>query len=204
MAAGRLTIACVTEGHGEVKALPKLLHRIALDHEVWSLDVLEPWRRNRGSLVAPGGLEKAVQAMALRVGSTAGGVLVLIDADDDCPAELGPALLGRARQARSDIPVSVVLANREFEAWFLAAAPSLAGHCGLGEAEAPADPEQIRGAKEWLTDRRTDGGKYSPTVDQAALASRFDMKMARVGSPSFDKFCREVEVLLGMGPGEQG
>lgn len=198
----RVTIACVTEGHGEVKALPKLLHRIAHEHAVWNLYVPEPFRRNRGSIVAPGGIENAVQATAYRVGS-AGGVLVLIDADDDCPAECGPSLLDRARQARSDIPVSVVLAKREFEAWYLAAAPSLAGHCGLGVVQAPADPEQIRGAKEWLSDRRTDGGKYSPTVDQAPLASCFDMKMARAGSPSFNKFCREVEVLLGIDPGEQ-
>jgi hypothetical protein len=199
----RVTIACVIEGHGEVRALPKLLHRIAQERAVWNLNVPEPFRRNRGSIVAPGGIEKAVQAMAHRVESV-GGVLVLIDADDDCPAELGPSLVHRARQARPDIAASVVLANREFEAWFLAAAPSLAGHCGLGEAQAPADPEKIQGAKEWLTDRRTDGGKYSPTVDQAVLASRFDMKMSRVGSPSFDKFCREVEVLLGIDPGEQG
>lgn len=202
MPSERVTIACVTEGHGEVTALPKLLHRIAQEHAVWNLDVPEPFRRNRGSLVAPGGVEKAVQAMAHRVGS-AGGVLVLIDADDDCPAEWGPDLLGRASRARSDIPVSVVLANREFEAWFLAAAPPLAGRCGLGEVVAPDDAEQIRGAKEWLSRRRTDGGRYSPTVDQAPLASYFDLKMARAGSPSFDKFCREVEVLLGVNPGEQ-
>jgi hypothetical protein len=94
-------------------------------------------RVNRGRIVASNGLESAVKAMALRVSPTAGGVLVLIDADDDCPAHLGPALLARAREARSDVPVSVVLANREFEAWFLAAAPSLAGNCGLGHVDPP-------------------------------------------------------------------
>ena len=202
MAGGRVTIARVIEGHGERTALPKLIYRIAREHAVWNLDVPEPWRLNRGSLVAVGGLEKAVQGAALRVKSS-GGVLVLIDADDDCPAQLGPDLLARARQARPNIPVRVVLAKREFESWFLAAAPSLVGQCGLGEVEVPADPEQIRGAKEWLTIRRTDGGKYSPTVDQAALASRFDMKLARAGSPSFDKFCREIELLLGVDQGEQ-
>ena len=202
MPGGRVTIACVTEGHGEVRALPKLLHHIAQEHKIWNPDVPEPFRRNRGTLIVPGGIEQAVQAQARRVASD-GGVLVLIDADDDCPAELGPHLLGRARQARSDIPVSVVLANREFEAWFLAAAPSLAGHCVLEEVAVPDDPEQIRGAKEWLSRQRTDGGRYSPTVDQAVLASHFDMKMARAGSPSFDKFCREIEVLLGIDPGEQ-
>lgn len=202
MPADRVTIACVIEGHGERTALRRLIHRLARDHAVWNLDTPEPFRRNRSNLVASGGIENAVQATAHRVGPS-GGVLVLIDADDDCPAELGPDLLRRARQARPDIPVSVVLANREFEAWFLAAAPSLAGHCGLGELAAPANPEQIRGAKEWLTAKRADGAKYSPTVDQAELASCFDLKLARAGSPSFDKFCREVELLLGIERGEQ-
>jgi hypothetical protein len=31
---------------------------------------------------------------------------------------------------------------------------------------------------------------------QATLASRIDIKMARAASASFDKFCREVELLL--------
>ena len=111
-----------------------------------------------------GGVENAVSAAALRV-DTAGGVLVLLDADDDCPAALGPALLERARAARSDVPISVVLANREFEAWFIAAAESLAGTHGFpADLTAPADPEKIRGAKEWLGQRKTDGRPYKPTV----------------------------------------
>ena len=105
-----------------------------------------------------------MSAAALRV-DTAGGVLVLLDADDDCPAALGPALLERARAARSDVPISVVLANREFEAWFIAAAESLAGTHGFpADLTAPADPEKIRGAKEWLGQRKTDGRPYKPTV----------------------------------------
>src|SRR5829696_10503129 len=56
-----------------------------------------------------------------------GGVLVLLDSDDDLPCVPGPKLLARTRQARSDEPLGVVVARSEFESWFLAAAPSLAG-----------------------------------------------------------------------------
>jgi hypothetical protein len=194
-----ITIASVVEGHGEVPGLPKVLHRIAHEHSIWDLRTPDPFRRNRGSLVIPGGIEAAVKATAHRVGD-AGGVLVVLDADDDCPADLGPALLTRAQNAWPDVRVSVVLAKREFEAWFLSGASSLAGHPGFPQDLAPPDnPESIRNAKGWLTKHRVDGLPYKPAVDQAALASVFDMKQAREGSPSFDKLCREVEAMLKVG-----
>lgn len=191
-----VTIASVVEGEGEVRALPKLLFRLARQLSVADLRVPDPMRLSRGKLVATGGIERAVAAVAQRVGKP-GGVLVLLDADDDCPADLGPALLNRARAARSDMPVCVVLANREFEAWFLAAAASLAGSQGFPSGlSAPVNPEQIRDAKGWLTKQRSGGRPYKPTVDQAPLVSSFDIQAARHGSPSFDKFCRDAQVLL--------
>ena len=91
---------------------------------------------DRGVVVAPGGIEREVESNSW-VGPS-GGILVLLDADDDCPAELAPTLLNRARSARPDCRVSVVLANREFEAWFLASAQSLAGRFGFpADIEAP-------------------------------------------------------------------
>ncbi len=193
-----VTIACVVEGHGEVTALPKLIYRIAHQFSVWDLRVPNPYRIPRGSLIAAGGIERAVAAEACRVDAS-GGVLVLLDADDDCPASLGPSLLARARAARPDTLISVVLPNREFEAWFIAAAASLAGVCGLpANLVIPGDPEAIRDAKGWLTTRRTDGFHYKETLDQATLGSAFDMDQARKTAPSFDKFCREVEFLLGV------
>jgi hypothetical protein len=189
-----ITIASIVEGDGEVRALPVLLRRIAQELQVWNIEVPTPYRMSRGKIVMAGGLENVVQAQAYRV-ADAGGVLVLLDADDDCPASLGPMLHERAVAARPDVPVAVVLANREYEAWFLASAASLAGHRGLSDPlEAPQDPERIRGAKEWL--RRIGHCTYSPTTDQAALTARFDLKVARQNSPSFDKLWREVERLI--------
>ena len=196
----RVTIASIVEGDGEVRALPKLLHRIALERGIRGLLTPNPMRVPRGKLTCPGGIERVVAAMAIRV-PAAGGVLVLLDADDDCPAELGPKLLARARKARPDKQVAVVLANREFEAWYLAAAPSLAGQHGFPESfPAPTNPENPRDCKGVLTRARAAGHPYKETVDQAALASVFDLEMARTASPSFDKFCRDVAILLGASP----
>jgi Domain of unknown function (DUF4276) len=191
------TVMAIVEGQGEEAAVPVLLRRMAAEiaPEVW-LDVPRPLRVPRGSLIASNGLERYVETAAERGGAGA-GVLVLLDADDDCPAELGPRLLGRVQAARSDRRGSVVLAKREFEAWFLASAPSLGGHRGLAKGlEVPADAEAPRDCKGWLDARRTDGRAYKPAADQAALAAVFDLRMARENSPSFDKLWRDVARLL--------
>ena len=195
----QVTIASIVEGDGEVRALPRLLHRIAQENGLAGLVPPIPMRVSRGKLTCPGGIERAASAIAARVPGE-GGVLVLLDADDDCPAELGPQLLARARKARPDRQIAVVLANREFEAWYLAAAPSLAGKHGFPETfSAPADPESPRDCKGALTRARVAGHPYKETVDQAVLASVFDLEMARAVSPSFGKFYREVALLLGAG-----
>jgi Domain of unknown function (DUF4276) len=93
-----------------------------------------------------------------------GGVFVLIDSDDDCPAQLAPRLLARATPAGIGLPVSVILPKREFEGWFLAAAESIRGKRGLPpDLTPPQNPEEIRGAKEWLR-KRIRGGVYSRTI----------------------------------------
>jgi len=124
-----------------------------------------------------------------------GGILVVLDSDEDCPARLGPELLERVRAARRDLPSAVVLAKREFESWFLASAESLRGCHRLPEdLELPREPEEIRGAKEWLS-RHIPDGAYASTVDQAALVHALDLTLAR-RSPSFNKCYRDVTRLL--------
>jgi hypothetical protein len=162
------------------------------------LQVPAPIRVARDQLLQAEGLERYLQLAASKTGGE-GAILILLDADDDCPKELGPSLLQRATAARGDIPLGVVLACREYEAWFLAAAESLRGRRGLpADLEPPPDPEAIRAAKEWLARRCTGPTKYSPTADQAALTAVFDLDVARGRSPSFDKCYREIERLLGL------
>jgi hypothetical protein len=85
-------------------------------------------------------------------------------------------LLKRAIITRGDLPIAVILAKMEFEAWFLAAAESLRGQCGLPDnLEPPPDPEAIRGTKEWLSNRMLPGRSYVETTDQPAFTEIFDM-----------------------------
>jgi hypothetical protein len=191
----QLRIACIVEGHGECESVPILIRRIAHRFDP-GLDVQlpHPIRIPKSRLLKPGELEKAVQLAAARAES-GGGILVILDSDDDCPAALAPDLLARMRAARGDLPSAIVLANKEFESWFLAAARSLRGQKGLPEdLDPPARPEAIRGAKEWLN-QRMGTGAYSASVDQASLTTVFDLEPAR-RAPSFDKCYREVIRLL--------
>jgi hypothetical protein len=147
-------IATVVEGHGEVAALPILLRRIAaaITPDIW-LDLPRAHRVGRGSMLRRGGIEAVLAVVAERVGPN-DGIAVVLDADDDCPAAVAPTLLARCRASRADRRI-YVLANREFEAWFLAAATSLAGQRGLrSDLTAPPDPERPRDCKGWLSAHR--------------------------------------------------
>ena len=190
------SIVSIVEGRGEVDAVPILLRRIAaVALPAVVVDVRSPIRVDRRKIVKAEELERAVELAARKVG-TGGRILILLDAEDDCPAELAPELLRRARAARRDRAIRVVLAKTEYEAWFLAAAESIAGRHGIdAAAAAPTDPEEVTGAKEWLTSRMPAGQPYRPTRHQAALTSAFDMAAAR-SAPSFDKLWRDVTALL--------
>ena len=187
-----LQISCIVEGHGELESVPILVRRIANTVDPTLVIEVTHIRVPRNKIVKPGELERAVELAALRSG---GGILLLMDSDDDCPAVLGPQLLARIHQTRTDRPSAVVLANKEFETWFLAAAESLRGQRRLPEdLESPLDVEGIRGAKEWIK-QRVRGATYSPTVDQAALTAVFDLDQAR-RAPSFNKCHREIVRLI--------
>jgi Domain of unknown function (DUF4276) len=190
-----LRIGCVVEGHGEVESVPALIRRIAQQLDPGLVIVIpHPVRVTKSKLLKPTELERAVELAALNAGKN-GGVLILLDSDDDCPAQLGPELLRRIRSARPDMPSTVVLAKREFESWFLASAESLRGHRGLRkDLKSPEQPEEIPGAKEWLCNHIL-GGAYASTVDQASLTHALDFTLAR-RAPSFDKCYREISLLL--------
>lgn len=197
----------IVEGHGEVKAFPQLLRRIAFELcQRYDVEVLSPHRLPRGRMVAQDArdLHRAVDLGLLKISQVGrfGVILLLLDADDDCPAELGPELLERLRRPNAE--VSVVVAKREYEAWFLASARSLRAHRHvLDTAIAPAEPEAIRGAKQYLERHiLVPGAIYRETVDQPALTARLGLEEARA-APSFDKLCREMCRILLMPPAQE-
>ena len=179
-----------------MEAVPILLRRVAalVSPNVY-VKALRPILVQRTKILTGDLLDRAV-VLAARQSGKQGRILILLDADDDCPKELAAEMLRRAEAARQDRIIRVVLAKREYEAWFLAAVHSISGRLGIDETIAPPrQPESIRGTKEWLSRRMPKGRAYSPTSDQPALTAVFDMDAARSAS-SFDKLWRDAMALL--------
>lgn len=187
-----IRIASIVEGDGEVAALPILLRRF----NDWLpgrrfAQTLPPIRVHRDRFLnKEDEFRKQLLLAAAKCGED-GWVLVVLDADDACPATLATDIAQRATQYVAHRRLSVVLANREYEAWFIAAAPSLDG-CrafrypsgNLVDAETPRD------AKGWMR-RNMAGGTYSEVLDQPAFTARFDLQQAYERSRSFRKLCKE-------------
>lgn len=185
-------VASIVEGDGEVAALPVLLRRLSQWRSgTGHVDVLTPIRVYKDRFLnRPEEFSRHLKLAAAKCGD-AGWILILFDADDDCPAQKGAIVLAQALAVVPHRRVAVVLANREYEAWFIAAAESLNGCRGFQchETDAQVNAEVPRNAKGWVRDRMPAG--YGETTDQPAFSARFDLESAHQRSRSFRKLCSE-------------
>ena len=88
----------IVEGHSEVQSVPVLLRRLLAEQGRHQVRVAKPVRVGRYKVVRPGELERAIE-LARRTRENCDAILAVLDADDDCPAELAPTLLERAMTA---------------------------------------------------------------------------------------------------------
>ena len=184
-------VVAIVEGDGEVGAVPILLRRLAERAGRHDIEVQPPIRVHRDKFLRQ---DQEFRRMLLLAQAKAQGgtVLILLDADDDCPVTLAQEVHSKVVQWGISVRVLVVIANREYEAWFLAAAESLAGRRGLlRELSHPPGSEQIRNAKGWLSDRISQG-RYHEVADQPALTAIFDMELAAQRSRSFQKLMKDL------------
>lgn len=178
------SIGLLVSGHSEVAAVPILVRRLL--HEqlcIYDVQPGQPLRKPEGQLLQRDGgtLEDAVRRLRRRHDA----VLVMVDLEDDCPAEHGPTLQARCEAACPDKPVAFVAAWRELETWFVHSARALL------DAEPPADPEARRDAKRFLKHNGCPG--YNERADAPALAAGLDLEHVRARSDSFRVFCDRVE-----------
>jgi hypothetical protein len=172
-----LTIQSIVEGHGEVEAVPVLLRRFLAELGEHGLEIARPIRRKRSEL---GTEEQVRRSVRLALGTPeCAGILILFDSDDDCPALVGTQVQQWAKTEAGEIACEVVLAHREYEAWFLSAVESLRNFRGIRpDAVSHPAPETIRDCKGALEQQMQGSASYSPTVDQAAFTSQFDVARA--------------------------
>ena len=176
-------IVPIVEGRGEMEAAPVLLRRILYERrDHYDVNVLPPKNANgKGRLVRR--FEDFLRYAASEDGCAA--ILVLLDADEDCPVELGTALASRASSINLCVPTVVACAKREYESWFLAS-----------DAEFHGDPEEYDDAKQWLNRRVVSGLKYKPAKDQARFSATMDIDTAFDSSRSFRRLCNAVDELV--------
>ncbi len=194
------TIYPIVEGHGEVASVPKLLGRmgVVIAPEQF-IKCLPPHRLPRNQLLDPIKLGHALAIAIKRLRScpAPAAILILMDADDDRPAELVRQLKAQHQAQFDAMRHSIVFAVREIEAWFLAANMTQAAHPDL-RPDCPVIefPEQVADAKGAFAKRILPDGIYTSSVDQVRFVSKMDLQAAR-RAPSFDKLWRDMEVILG-------
>ncbi len=193
------TIVPVVEGDGDVAALPGLLGRILLEMYNRS-DVLVAQGKSmvvnaNGRSTLENRLEKFIRYAQNKPECDA--ILVLLDADDDCPVNLAQGILKRCEPLGLTIPVEIVCAHREYESWFLASLDTIRGRRGISDtATLSQNAEDIPDPKHWLTDHMPYGQAYKETTHQAALTQHMDIDMAHSNSRSFRRLCHALELLL--------
>ena len=128
-----LTIVPVVEGDGDAAALPELLVRI-LQNKYNRYDVFVAQGKTR--VVKANGrpnLEKKLDKFLRHAQNKpgCGAILILVDADVDCPVDLAMQLSQRRDEIGTRCPVQIVCARRSYESWFLASLNSVKGWHGI-------------------------------------------------------------------------
>jgi predicted nuclease with TOPRIM domain len=79
----------IVEGHSEVESIPVLLRRLLSEKSRYDIKIARPLRVGRYKVVRAGEFERAIE-LARRRPEGCDAILLLLDADDDCPKDLAP------------------------------------------------------------------------------------------------------------------
>ena len=194
-----LTIVPVVEGDGDATAFPELLVRI-LQERYSRYDVLIACGKtkvvkanSRDKLEV--NLDRFLRHAQRKPGC--GAILVLVDADNDCPVELAQRLSQRCDEIGSSRPVRIVYARRSYESWFIASLDTIKGMHGIPDTAALSrDAEDVPSPKDWITNQMPSGQAYKETTHQASFSKAIDLELAHRNSRSFRRLCHAVEQLL--------
>jgi len=193
------SIIPIVEGPGEREAVPLLLRRLLQEVlERYDLSILQPIVTNgKGNMDRQ--LEKYLRYARIQ---KANGIIILRDADDDCPHTIASNMADQVREVHLGVPVVIVCPKPEFEAWFIG---SLLGSYGdsirdhlelISTIAVPSDVEMLRDAKGWISRRMPEGKMYKPTRHQVNLSARICVSQAAITCRSFRRLRDAVEELV--------
>ena len=187
-----MIIQAIVEGHGEVEAIPLLLRRIC--HEVlgcYSAQIAPAMKMSRGRICNETHVAPLLRIACGSTGCTM--ILVIFDADDDCPKILSNSFKDWITRQRFSAECEIVAITREYEAWFLASINSLRGKRGIPlDACSLEDVEEIRGAKERLSSLMPRATPYVETSDQPALTADLDLHEVMGRCRSFRRLIQKI------------
>ena len=193
------SIVAIVEGQGEENAVPGLVRRILRErlcrYDISRLNAIPA--KGKANL-----LSKFERLIGYALQKNCDAILVLVDADGECPLEESAELAERAAALNLTIPVAIVYANSEYETWFICSLSEENGEgirvrLGIPESViAPDNAESIRGAKEWLINNMPRDMKYQETENQENLTYHIDMNLTHGNSRSFRRLCHAVEELV--------
>lgn len=192
-----MRIKPIVEGPGDVAAIPELLRRLQFEYGLGGHEVTiaRPIKWKRSCFNSEDHVQRAVRLAKAEPGCS--GILIIFDSDDDCPKTHAARVTEWSRREAGATPCEVVMAHREYEAWFLATLESLRGRRGIREdAVSEVTPEGIRGAKEKLETKMRPTMSYSETTDQVALTSQADFRSTYAVCRSFRRLVRAFRNLL--------
>lgn len=170
-------VAAIVEGHGDVESLPTLLRLFAP-----SLRIPTPVRVPKSKMLnadtGPANSDEIGKYSRIALANIRRDekalLLLLLDADSDCPATVGPSLLEAMRHtAGHACECYAAFAVREFESWIVGGHPDIDVQ----------SPESAGSPKNRLAD--INGGKYKESVDQPKFTSKINVQRLQERSPSF-------------------
>ena len=181
-----IRVAAIVEGYGDVQAVPALVAKTAKALGQPSI-ASDPIRAGEWKLLRRAGiLEKYLDLAASREWDM---ILVVLDLEDDCARSESDSARTRIENWKSgrDLSVEIVFMVREYETLFLWSPSCLS----IPEnTNLPADPDQIRGAKEKV--KSLTGRRYKETQDQLRYTQLLDLTKLYVSCRSYRRFCKAL------------
>ncbi len=189
-------IVPIVEGEGEIDSVPKLIYKI-LRHLGRNDFVVTDGKSAGGctNLKKQADLTRLLRSAERESGII--GTLILIDADDNCPVTLANEIVQLVNTISVRYSVVVVVANREYEAWFLASLETVRGSENIpADSVFSGDIEGKSDVKGWLTKQMPKGKAYKENTHQVLMTQKIDVTTAHQNSRSFRRLVHAVELLV--------
>ncbi len=183
----RKRVVSIVEGLGEEWAVPRIVERWIRQHRLlhgYVADEPAVCAKGVGKLNCAPGHQRGVEYFVrVALARDPHAILIVFDADKECQQRasmrqdpLGVEIFKRARaSAPPDVQIAVVVADREFEAWFVEhrhaiGLPKPDAWAGVAAIEAIADCKKIVGRM--LARRYDPRGRPADAGDEAPVALR--------------------------------